>query len=114
MRAKQWKEWRQGLLIGVLLLVAFWLLSSILDLLGKARIAVSEAHEAQWQYEALTERKEMIESSLAALATERGRDAAIRTAFGVARSGEEVIVVVPPPPAATSTPSWWERVVSWF
>jgi cell division protein FtsB len=111
MRAKQL---RQGLLIGVLLLVVFWLASSIINLLGKARVAVSEAHEAQWQYETLKERKEMLEGNLAALATERGRDSAIRTAFGVARAGEEVIVVVPPPPEATTTPTWWERVVSWF
>lgn len=114
MRAKQWKQLRQGLLIGVLLLVMFWLASSIVNLFGKVRVAVSEAREAQWQSETLKERKEMLEQNLAALATDRGRDSAIRTAFGVARSGEEVIVVVPPPPAATITPTWWERIVSWF
>ncbi len=112
MRAKQW---RQGLLIGFLLLVAFWLLSLIWGLVGKAQIAVQEAHNAERQYQALEERKATLAANLAALATGRGQDAAIRTAFGVARPGEEVIVVVPPV-AATATPplSWWQKFLSWF
>ncbi|MBU6388616.1 hypothetical protein KGQ72_01955 [Patescibacteria group bacterium] len=112
MRAKQL---RQGILIGVLLLVAFWLASSIWGLAGKAHIAVSQAREAEWQYEALEARKATLEANLAALATARGKDAAIRTAFGVARPGEEVIVVVPPATATpTSTPSWWQKILDWF
>ena len=112
MRAKQL---RQGLLIGVLLLVAFGLISLIWGLIGKARIAIDEAHSAKRQYEALEERKGVLESSLAALETPRGQDAAIRTAFGVARPGEEVIVVVPPATGTpTSTPPWWQRLFNWF
>ncbi len=109
------KQWRQGILIGVLLLVAFWLASSIWGLAGKAHIAVSQAGDAQAQYQALEERKATLQSNLAALATSRGKDAAIRTAFGVARPGEEVIVVVPPATATpTATPTWWEKILSWF
>jgi cell division protein FtsB len=112
MRAKQWQ---QGILIGILLLVAFWLVSLIWGLAGKAHIAVSEAHEVERQYEALEDRKTLLQANLAALATARGQDAAIRTAFGVARQGEEVIVVVPPElKAPTSPPSWWQRILSWF
>ncbi len=112
MRAKQW---RQGILIGVLLLVSFWLMSLIWGLSGKAHIAVSQAHEAEMQYQALEERKTALAATLAALATERGQDAAIRTAFGVARPGEEVIVVVPPATATPTTmPSWWQRILNWF
>ncbi len=112
MRAKQW---RQGFLIGLLLLVAFWLATSIWGLFAKAHIAVSEANEAKWQYEALETRKATLEANLAALGTPRGKDAAIRTSFGVARPGEEVIIVVPPLPATTTEPlSWWEKVLSWF
>lgn len=106
---------RQGILIGVLLLAAFWLVSRIAGLADKARIAISEAHDVEWQYRELEERRAVLEANLAALATERGRDAAIRTAFGVARPGEEVIVVVPPEAkAATSTPPWWQRMFRWF
>jgi len=112
MRAKQW---RQGVLIGILLLVAFWLASSIWGLASKAHVAVSQANEAKAQYQALEERKAMLEANLAALDTARGKDAAIRTAFGVARPGEEIIVVVPPATATpTTTPSWWETFLSWF
>lgn len=112
MRAKQL---RQGILIGVTLLIACWLLSLILGLIGKAQIAVDGARDTRWQYQALEERKSMLEANLAALATDRGRDAVIRTTFGVAKPGEEVIVVVPPATATpTSTPSWWQRIVDWF
>ena len=112
MRAKQWQ---QGILIGILLLVIFWLVSLIWGLVDKVHIAVSEAREARLQYEALEERKAMLQANVAAIETERGRDAAIRTAFGVARPGEEVIVVVPP---ATTTPPaeppWWQKLLGWF
>ena len=112
MRAKQL---RQGILVGVLLMVCVWLLYLIWGLAGKAQVAVTQANEAKWQYQALEERKAMLEANLAALETARGKDAAIRTAFGVARPGEEVIVVVPPSPPATSTPqSWWQKILSWF
>jgi len=112
MRAKQW---RQGIIIGVLLLAAFWLGRNIWGLAGKAQIAVSHANEAKWQYEALEARKAILEANLAALDTPRGKDAAIRTSFSVARPGEEVIVVVPPLPATTTPPlSWWQSVLSWF
>lgn len=112
MRAKQW---RQGIVIGVLLLAAFGLLSLIWGLAGKARVAVVEAHNAQRQYQELEKRKATLQANLAALSTERGQDAAIRTAFSVARPGEEVIVVVPPEaksPAATVP--WWQQILDWF
>lgn len=109
------KQLRQGLLVGALLLAAFWLASLIWGLVGKARVAVTEANDAKGQYQALEDRKTSLEASVAALDTPRGKDAAIRTAFGVARPGEEVIVVVPPATATpTSTPSWWEQLFSWF
>ncbi len=112
MRARQF---RQGLLVGLLLLIAFGLVSLIWGLGGKARIAIDEAHNAEQQYETLEERKAALEENLSVLGTARGQDAAIRTAFGVARPGEEVIVVVPPATATpTSTPSWWESLFDWF
>ena len=101
--------------MGVLLLVIFWLASLIWGLVGKAQIAVKEAHDAERQYRVLEERKHKLEANLEALDTPLGQDAAIRTAFGVARPGEEVIVVVPPAPA-TTTPerTWWQKVKDWF
>ena len=109
------KQLRQGILVGILFLATFWLVSLIWGLAGKAHVAVSEAHEAERQYEALEGRKTLLQANLAALATARGQDAAIRTAFGVARPGEEVIVVVSPElKVPTTPPSWWQRILSWF
>lgn len=112
MRARQWKR---GILTALLWVIAFGLLSLIWGLAEKAQVAMNEAYNVQRQYKALEERRELLEANLAALGTERGRDASIRTAFGVARPGEEVIVVVPPV-AATSTPelSWWQKILNWF
>lgn len=112
MRAKQL---RQGFLIGILLIIAFWLVYLIWGLVGKAQVAVIKANDAKWQYQALEERKTMLQANVAALETDRGRDSAIRTSFGVARPGEEVIVVVPPTPATTTVPvPWWKWLLNWL
>ena len=112
MRARQI---RQGIIVGVLLVVALWLASLIYGLAGKAFIAVREAENVRRQYQALEGRRAALEANLAALDTARGKDAAIRTAFSVARPGEEVIVVVPPSVATVTPPlPWWQKVLQWF
>lgn len=109
------KQWRQGLLVGVLLIVSLWLVSLIWGLAGKAEVAVRQAHEAQSAYKELEARKATLAQNLAANDTPRGKDAAIRQAFGVAKPGEEVIVVVPPvAPTTTPSQSWWEWLFGWF
>lgn len=108
-------QWQRGILIGILLLAAFWLGSLIWGLAGKAHIAFSQANEAERQYESLEARKSALAANIAALETERGKDAAIRTAFGVARQGEEVIVVVPSATTTEVVPlTWWQKVLNWF
>lgn len=108
-------QWQRGFLIGILLLVIFWLGSLIWGLTGKIHIAVTEANDAKRQYQALEDRKAALEANLAALKTTRGEDTAIRTAFGVARPGEEVIVVVPPATTTEVVPlTWWQKIMSWF
>ena len=109
------KKWRESFLVVALLTIAVWLVSLIWGLVEKAQVAVTKANDAKSQYQTLEERKAALQANVAALETERGRDAAIRTAFGVARPGEEVIVVVPPTPATpTTTVSWWQKILSWF
>jgi len=105
---------RRWIIICILMLVAVWLLSLIFGLASKAQIAVTQANDAKWQYQMLEKRKTMLEANIAALETDRGRDAAIRTAFGVARPGEEVIVVVPPTPATTTPLSWLQKILRWW
>lgn len=108
-------QWRQGVLIGIFLLVSAWLVWLILGLVGKAQIAVREARSAERQYKTLEVRRSAIETNLAALATTRGQDAAVRMAFGVARPGEEVIVVVPSEAVTATAPlSWWQKILNWF
>ena len=109
------KQLRQGVLIGVLVVVALWLMSLTWGLAGKARIAIKQERETKHQYDVLEVRKSTLAANLAEFDTPRGKDAAIRTAFGVAKVGEEVIVVVSPSQTvATSTPPWWRRVLNWF
>jgi len=92
-----------------------WLASLIVGLAGKMSIAIREADNAKRQYLVLEARRQTLEANLAMLQTTHGQDAAIRTAFGVARPGEEVIVVVPAATTApTSTPSWWQKILDWF
>jgi cell division protein FtsB len=109
------RQLRQGILLGVLAVTSLWLVSLIWGLAGKARVAVGEEQAAKREYEALEARKNTLAANLNELATPRGKEAAIRTAFGVAKAGEEVIVVVPPSPATTTPPkSFWQRVWDWF
>lgn len=108
-------QWRQGILIGIFLLVSAWLVWLIWGLVGKAQIAVREARSAERQYKVLEDRRSTIETNLATLATVRGQDAAVRMAFGVARPGEEVIVVVPSEAATVIAPlPWWKKVLPWL
>ena len=108
-------QWRRGLVVGGLLVVALGLVSLIMGLAGKMHIAITEAHNVQQQYQQLEARKATLQANLGALSTERGQDTAIRTAFGVARPGEEVIVVVPPETATTTPPvPWWQQIFNWF
>ncbi len=107
---------RQGIAIAALILIIFWFGSLILGLLGKAQFAWNTAHETEVQAAALRTREHTLQANIATLATPRGREAAVRTAFGVARPGEQVIIVVPPPRATTTptTTPWWRRTLGWF
>jgi len=60
---------------------------------GQGRDCSAQATQAKAAYQELEARKATLTVDLAAANTPRGQDAAIRTAFGVARPGEEVIVV---------------------
>ena len=108
-------QWQRGILIGVLLLVIFWLGLSIFGLLEKMHIAISQANDAKRQYNELEVRKASLQANLAVLDTARGQDAAIRTSFGAARPGEEVITVVPmASTTAVATLSWWQWLLQWI
>lgn len=112
MRAKQLRQW---LLVFLLLLIIFWLLSLIVGLASKAKIAIEEMRRAQGEYHELEKRRDRLEANLSAIETALGRDAAIRDAFGVARLGEEIIVVVPPAEIKPEmAPTLWQTILGWF
>src|SRR3990167_5849569 len=109
------KQLRWGVLVGALVLVAFWLMSLIWGLAEKARVAVGQEAEVRHEFEGLEVRRHTLEANLAELDTPRGKDEAIRTAFGVAKAGEELIVVVPrAATTSTTTVPWSSRVLDWF
>ena len=109
------KAIRDAALCAFLALLAVWLGFRVYDLAGKADVAYQAAREAKVEAASLAQREADLNAHIADLKSPRGQDAAIRTAFDVAKPGEQIIVVVPPKTvAATSTPSWWERFLEWF
>ncbi len=107
---------RQGVVAALLILVSFWFGMLIFGLVGKAQFAWQISHQTQNDAQALSSRQHALEKSITRLNSSRGKEAAIRTAFGVARAGEKVIVVVPSK-VSTSTPSqksWWQNILSWL
>lgn len=87
---------RQGILIGIFILVMVWLGSLIVGLFSKAQIAWETAQHTQHEAQVLKHRANILEQNMHTLDTARGYSASVRTAFGVARPGESVIIVVPP------------------
>ncbi len=108
-------QWQKGIFIGIALIVIFWFVSLSIGLTDKVQIAITQANDVKRQYKSLEIRKATLEANLATLSTKQGKDAAIRTAFGVARPGEEVIVVVPPNKIIKPKHiSWWRKILNWF
>ncbi|HFC10902.1 MAG TPA: hypothetical protein ENJ75_01775 [Candidatus Kaiserbacteria bacterium] len=94
-----------------LIFVAFWLVSLIWGLSGKAVFAWQVANETEQQASALSARKKSLEKSIAELKTVRGEESVMRTSFGVARPGEQVIIVMShkKTPNVKKNISWWKR-----
>jgi cell division protein FtsB len=104
---------REYAIAAILALIIIWLLSLIFGIARKEEIARSAVGETRAELELLRERETILEANLAELATDRGQEATLRQAFGVAKPGEEVIIVVPekqmvPPP----TLPWWRKALN--
>jgi cell division protein FtsB len=115
MRKRGRFELKNAALVSGLSIAAVWLGFMVVDLAHKADIAWTAAQEAKAQASSLSARQAQLTAEIADLHSARGQDAAIRTAFDVARPGEEVIIVVPPATTtATVTPSWWDQHFGWL
>jgi hypothetical protein len=109
------KVYQDAALCAFLALVASWLGFRVYDLAEKAEIAWRAAEASKLEAAALSAREADLSAQITELETPRGKDAAIRTAFDVAKPGEEVIIVVPPKEATTTPPEpWWHKVLDWF
>lgn len=107
---------RQGIVAALLILVSFWLGMLIFGLVGKAQFAWQMSHQTQNDAQALSERQHVLERSITTLNSPRGKEAAIRTSFGVARPGEKVIIVVPQKTLTRShqQKTLWQKIFGWF
>jgi cell division protein FtsB len=102
-------------LIGLLVLVLFWLLFQIWNIARKEEIARHASGEATQELEELEEREATLRKNLYDLSTSRGEDAAMRETFGVALPGEEVIIVVPEEEGEEKEGlSWWRALLGLF
>lgn len=103
-------------LAALLTLLILWFAYLLWGIVQKEERARADVRDTKAQLASLESREATLNSDLDALATPRGKEAAMRDTLGVARPGEEVIIVVPPLAATTSAsaPSWWDWFLGWF
>lgn len=102
--------WKRLALLAVLFLVvvvgvAVW------EVYGKEYESRLLRQQAEREANDLREQKDTLTAHLERLKTDRGKEAALRSQYGVAREGEELIVIVetqqPVPIQASSTMQQW-------
>ena len=98
-----------------LALVVLILLWAVWGIFRKEEIARRAVRDTRAELATLEARKGVLEGNIAELETERGKEATLRQAYGVAKPGEEVIIVVPAD-GATTTPAlpWYRKVLGFF
>ena len=101
--------------IAFLCLAVFWLSLLVWSIFQKQQVARMTVERTRAELAALEARKETLSATVGSFNSERGREASLRTTYGVAKPGEDVIIVVPkkelpPPPVQT----FWEKVKGFF
>lgn len=108
--------WRRLLMLGLLILVLIGV-SGVWKVYRGERESSALNASSQARLADLTQRASELESDIANLDTDRGKEAALREQYGMGRGGEQVIVIVDPKPAtpteATST-SVMQRIRGWL
>ena len=102
-------------LLGVVLLAlaAFGAARAAVDMYGKFSEAAAARAGAEVQLAELEARDTKIRADVAALATERGVEAALRERYGVVRPGEGQINIVRQPASSTALreePNLWQNL----
>ncbi len=112
MRPAQKQKLRDLILTAVFTLGIIWFSLLVWGIYGKQERARHALHETKEELETIAHRRGTLTTDIDALDTERGQEALMRGALGVARPGEEVIIVVPPKDALPPPPlPWWKRVL---
>jgi len=86
----------------------------VFDLYGKEQEAAVHRANAVREFEDIEEREKILNTDLAVLNTERGKEALIRNTFDVAEEGEEVIIVLDALPATTTEVVVKKGLIFWF
>ena len=102
---------RELAVTGGLVLLVIWLGVLVHGIFHKEEVARQAVNDTRAELATLDQRKQKLAATVSELDTERGKDASVREAYGVAKPGEDVIIVVPkkdaPPPPP---PTFWQRV----
>jgi cell division protein FtsB len=102
--------WRRLAIIALLFLVAASIVG-VWDVYHKEEESQVLRDQAESQYTTLAQQETLLQSNIANLQTERGKEAALRQQYAVGKKGEGLIVIVDPtPPApvqASSTIMQW-------
>jgi cell division protein FtsB len=99
-------------LVALLVLVAA-AIPGVWNVYGKERESRELRTQAEIQAEHLSAQQAQLETDIARLQTERGKEAALREQYAIGKKGEGLIIIVDPPKAipveATSTVRQWVR-----
>ena len=115
MQRKRTLTLREIAITGGLILAILWLTHLVYGIFHKEEVARQAVNNTRAELATLDQRKETLAATVNGLDTDRGKDASLREAYGVAKPGEDVIIVVPkkdalPPPP----PTFWEKVRAFF
>jgi cell division protein FtsB len=108
--------WRRLFMLGLGIFVLFGLWA-VIGVYAKDRESGTLRAQAEAQLQDLEKREAALNARISALETERGQEAAIRSAYEVGRDGEGMVVIVDKP--ATASPekepelNWFQRLFQW-
>ena len=106
--------------IGVLLFVVIFMILNVWDVYEKDRESLSLRNDAQSQLADLSTQQNELNTRIADLESNRGKEAALRDQYSVGSPGEHEIVIeepsAPAPQQATTTPlrAWLQAAFSWW
>ena len=97
--------------IGALFIFVTLAASGVWSVYQKERESLALRDQAESQYQTLSQQEIQLQKDISSLATDRGKEAALRQQYAVGKTGERLIVIVDPqavvPQQASSTIMQW-------